>query len=243
MSKSSDSELSLLARRFLIAAFITGAASFIYEIGWIRMLSLVLGSTTHSFELMLSAFITGLAFGGLWIRRRIDSIGTPVRFSGYVQIIMGMLALLTLPVYAHTFEWMEWLLSALDNTDAGFAAYNFASHAIALAVMLPTTFMAGMTLPLFTYVLLKRGDGERSIGRIYAANTLGAIVGVLFAVHLGMPFLGLKYLIVIGALLDLGLGLYLLSVAETDGRARSAVIPGRRSRRCRLVAGDDNGAP
>ena len=40
----------------------TGAASFLYEIGWIRMLSLVLGSSTHSFELMLSAFIFGLAW-------------------------------------------------------------------------------------------------------------------------------------------------------------------------------------
>ncbi|HKU16764.1 MAG TPA: hypothetical protein VJQ52_20390, partial [Steroidobacteraceae bacterium] len=38
-------------RWFLIAAFLTGAASFLYEIGWIRMLSLVLGSSTHSFEL------------------------------------------------------------------------------------------------------------------------------------------------------------------------------------------------
>ena len=95
-----------LKKIFLIAAFITGAASFIYEISWIRMLSLVLGATTHSFELMLSAFITGLAFGGLWIKRRIDRIKSPVRFSGYVQLIMGVLALLTLPVFATSFHWM-----------------------------------------------------------------------------------------------------------------------------------------
>ena len=41
----------------LAVAFFTGMASFIYEIGWIRMLSLVLGASTHSFELMLAAFI------------------------------------------------------------------------------------------------------------------------------------------------------------------------------------------
>ncbi|NIM10899.1 MAG: hypothetical protein GTO45_02830, partial [Candidatus Aminicenantes bacterium] len=40
--------------------------------GWIRMLCLVLGSSTHAFELMLSAFILGLALGGFFIRRRID---------------------------------------------------------------------------------------------------------------------------------------------------------------------------
>src|SRR5206468_10898168 len=38
----------------LAVAFFTGLASFVYEIGWIRMLSLVLGASTHSFELMLS---------------------------------------------------------------------------------------------------------------------------------------------------------------------------------------------
>ena len=196
---------------FLAAAFITGAASFMYEIGWIRMLSLVLGATTHSFELMLSAFITGLAFGGLWIKKRIDRIGSPIRFSGYVQLIMGVLALLTLPVYAASFGWMEWLITALDKTDPGYTGYHLASHAIALSVMLPATFMAGMTLPLFTFVLLDKGHGEASIGQVYAANTVGAIVGVLAAVHIGLPVLGLKNLIVFAAMLDIGLGLYLLS--------------------------------
>ena len=211
---------SSLKQLFLLAAFITGAASFIYEISWIRMLSLVLGATTHSFELMLSAFITGLAFGGLWIKRRIDRIGSPVRFSAYVQLIMGVLALLTIPVYLTSFDWMAWLLQALDRTDAGYMGYSFASHAIALSVMLPTTFMAGMTLPLFTYVLIRQGHGEGSIGQIYAANTVGAIVGVIVAVHIGLPMLGLKNLILFGAMLDIGLGLILLS-KEPAGRRRS----------------------
>ncbi len=200
-----------LKKIFLVAAFITGAASFIYEISWIRMLSLVLGATTHSFELMLSAFITGLAFGGLWIKRRIDRIKSPIRFSGYVQLIMGVLALLTLPVFATSFHWMGWLMQALDTTDAGYAGFSFASHAIALSVMLPTTFMAGMTLPLFTYVLLRKGFGEASIGQIYASNTIGAIAGVVFAVHIGLPMLGLKGLILVGAILDISLGLILLA--------------------------------
>lgn len=212
---AADSSLTVL---FLVAAFITGAASFIYEIGWIRMLSLVLGSTTHSFELMLSAFITGLAFGGLWIKTRIDSIASPVRFSGFVQLIMGVLALATIPIYIASFDLMAWLMSALENSESGYARFSLASHAIALIVMLPTTFMAGMTLPLFTFVLIKRGGGEASIGRVYAANTLGAIAGVLFAVHIGLPQLGVRNLIVFGAILDIVLGLVLLSRMSGDRR-------------------------
>ncbi|MGI9343489.1 MAG: fused MFS/spermidine synthase [Gammaproteobacteria bacterium] len=207
-----------LAGLFLFAAFITGAASFIYEIGWIRMLSLVLGSTTHSFELMLSAFITGLAFGGLWIKRRIDDIKDPVAFSGGVQLLMGIVAVMTLPIYFLSFDWMQALMGAVSRSDSGFVAFSVGSHLIALAVMLPATFLAGMTLPLFTHVLLRKGAGEKAIGRVYAANTLGAIVGVLFAIHIGLPQLGVKSLIAFGASLDIVLGLFLLNYAYSGQR-------------------------
>src|SRR6266853_2607626 len=97
-----------LVRLFLAGAFVTGLASFVYEIAWIRMLSLVLGSSFHAFELMLSAFITGLALGGLWIRNRIDRIADPVRYAGIVQLGMGLAALATIFVYHWTFDRMAW---------------------------------------------------------------------------------------------------------------------------------------
>src|SRR5258705_35772 len=159
-------------RLFLAVALLTGAASFAFEIGWIRMLSLVLGSSTHSFELMLSAFILGIACGGYWVRRRIDS---------------------------------------LAKTDTGYALFLLSSHGIALAIMFPATFCAGITLPLITTALLHGGHGEKSIGAVYSANTLGSILGVFFAAHVGMPLLGLKGLIAAGAALDAGLRLVLLA--------------------------------
>ena len=81
----------------LAVSFGTALSSFIYEIGWIRMLALVLGSATHSFELMLSAFIFGLAAGALWVRRRADAGGDSVRLLGYVQLAMGSLAMARCP--------------------------------------------------------------------------------------------------------------------------------------------------
>jgi predicted membrane-bound spermidine synthase len=195
---------------FLAAAFATGASSFIYEIAWIRMLSLVLGSSFQAFELMLSAFITGLALGGLWIRKRIDRIANPARFSGIVQLAMGLAALATVFVYQASFDWMEWALKALQRNETGYPLFNLFSHGVAFAVMLPATFLAGMTLPLFTHVLLRGGHGERAIGQVYASNTLGAIAGVLVAVHLLLPETGLKVTLVLGAAVDALLGGFLL---------------------------------
>jgi predicted membrane-bound spermidine synthase len=212
-----------VATLFLAAAAITGASSFMYEIGWLRMLSLVLGSTTHSFELMLSAFITGLAFGGLWIKRRIDRIEDAIRFSGWVQVLMGALAVLTLPLYVRTFDWMAAILNGLQQNDFGYQLFTMLSHGITLAIMVPTTFLAGTTLPLFTHALMRGRDGERAIGRVYAANTLGAIAGVLVAVHVLMPLFGLKQLIGIAAALDVLLGVTLLARSAPAQRVRSLV--------------------
>ncbi len=194
------------ARLLLAIALLTGGASFIYEIAWIRMLSLVMGSATHSFELMLSAFILGLALGGWWIRRRIQRIGNLLAFLAAVQVVMGLLAAATLLLYNQTFDIMHWLMQTVGKSYAGYLWFNTVGHGIALAVMLPATICAGMTLPLLTYTLLDRGHGEAAIGGVYAANTVGAITGVFFAVHLGLPLLGIKWLLAAGAAIDIALG-------------------------------------
>ncbi len=197
----------------LIAAFITGAASFIYEIAWLRMLSMVLGASTHAFELMLSAFIFGLAMGSLWIRNRIELIKKPFIVAGLIQILMGTFALLTLPVYNHTFNLMSFFIDALDITESGYILFNISSHFIVLLVMLPATFCAGMTLPLFTHILITNGYGEKGIGQIYASNTFGAICGVAFVVLIGMPYFGLKGSMLFGSGLDIVLGFVLINTA------------------------------
>ena len=207
------SQAAARLRLLLVVAALTGASSFIYEIGWIRMLSLVLGSSTHAFEIMLSAFILGLAFGGLWVRKRADSARDTVRFLAGVQLAKGIAALATLPVYAGSFYAMQWLVRSLTPTEGGYAAFNVVSHGIALAVMFPAAFCAGMTLPLITKTLMRLGAGERAIGQVYAANTAGSIVGVIAAVHIGMTLLGVKGLIIAGAAIDLSLAVALLGAA------------------------------
>ena len=211
-------------RALLIVSFGTAVASFIYEIAWIRMLSLVLGSATHSFELMLSAFILGLALGALYIRNRADRVADPVLYLGGVQWVMGLLAIATLPLYLASFEWMAMVIKTVQANESGYRAFQVARYAFAALIMLPATFCAGMTLPLITRVLMRDGAGERAIGAVYAVNTLGSIVGVALAGLVLMPLLGLKMLLVAGALLDIALGVWLVargSRGARDGRARA----------------------
>jgi spermidine synthase len=212
-----------LTRWFTVAALLTGAAAFMYELGWIRMLSLVLGSSTHSFELMLSAFIFGLAFGGLYVRRRIEQIRDPAAYVAQIMVVTGALAALTLPAYNLTFDFMAWFLGVSPRTAAGYAAFNVIGQLIAALIMIPATFCAGMTLPLLTHELMRRGIGERAIGAIYSANTLGAIVGVLLTIHVLMPLVGVKGVILAGAGIHLALGLSRLPAGRRYPSRASAI--------------------
>jgi predicted membrane-bound spermidine synthase len=228
-TSTGQSGVVLGARLLLVAAFVTGASSFIYEIGWVRMLSLALGSTVHAFELMLAAFIGGLALGGLWIRKRIDGYALPLRIAGWVQVLMGVAALASLILYDLSFDWVAWFLNALSRSEQAYTAYNVVSAIVAVTIMAPAAFFAGMTLPLFTLSLIRAGAGEAAVGRIYAANTVGAIVGVFLAVHLLIPGLGLKLAMIVAAVADLVLGVILLrpsraSVAENERRPYLSAI-------------------
>lgn len=225
----SDAERPLLAedttrlrRLLLVVAALTGLSSFIYEIAWIRMLSLVIGASTDAFELMLAAFILGLALGGLWVRKRIDRFRNLIWTLAVVQVLMGILAVGTLPVYHATFDVLAWFLRSLSRSDNGYVLYNLVSHAIALVVMLPATFLAGMTLPLITTALMRSRQGEKAIGFVYAANTFGAIAGIVIAVHFALPVLGLKGALILGAAIDVALAFALIGGDRLTAAQRSA---------------------
>jgi spermidine synthase len=203
-----------LSRVLLGVAFGTALASFVYEVAWIRMLSLVLSSATHAFELMLSAFILGIALGAFWVRTRADTWRNPTRALGVLQCLMGAAALATLPLYGWSFEWMAALMRAFARTDGGYSAFSIGRYGISLAIMLPATFCAGTTLPLITRILLAQGAGEPAIGRVYGVNTLGSIGGAVVAGLVLLPLIGLKHTLVVGAVTDIALGVLVLAMAS-----------------------------
>ncbi len=210
LARSASAET--IGRWPLAFAFATGASSFLYEIGWLRMLALVQGSSTHAFETMLSAFILGIALGGLWIRKRIERYASPLLALARVQVFMGLAALATLPAYNYAFDFMASAMAVLPRDDAGYVGFNVVGYVISAGIMVPAAFFAGMTLPLLTFILYSQGRGEADIGAVYGWNTLGAIAGTALGGLVLMPLIGLKNLLVAGASVDIALGLALTAV-------------------------------
>jgi spermidine synthase len=141
---------------------------------------------------------------------------------GFVQILMGVAAVATLPLYGVAVQAMGWLMAGEVRTENTWLAFNALRYGLCLVIMFPATFCAGMTLPLITHLLLKRGQSEAIIGRVYGFNTFGAIAGATLAGLLLMPLIGLQRVIVVGAIVDILLGLTLLRGELQSERAPEA---------------------
>lgn len=206
---------------FLWLSLFTGLSSFVYEIGWIRLLSLLLGASTHSFDIMVSAFVLGLACGGLFAKRMMRKTTNIIQLLAVVQIVMGLCALCSIYFYAPAFTAMQHSREYLDKSEQGYLMFSLLKYGLSLFLMFPTTFAAGMTLPILTYYLTNVTRNEKYVGAIYGYNTAGAIIGAIVAGLWLMPMLQLKMTIASGAFIDLAIGLLLLALYQ---RARKPLV-------------------
>ena len=198
------------AKVWLYVALITGLTSFVYEIVWIRLLSLLMGSSSHSFDQMLSAFILGLAIGsfvsGKWIKK--DSLVILC----IVQICMAFFALCTLYFHEPFFILMNESNQVFNQTNDGYTAWSIFKYLLSVLWMVPTSFFAGMTLPLITLILTRLFKSEAPIGKVYGYNTIGSILGSAGGGLILLPLLKLKWTLVLAAFLDFAIGFVLLVV-------------------------------
>ncbi len=212
-----------LVRAGLAAALGAGFLAFSLELAWTRFLGLVIGSSTHSFAVMLAAFVAGIGLGSLWLSRREDSIPDPLAAFGLVQLGVGVAVLLPLPFYPYLPWLFAQLLHAFAPTAAGYAGYTIAKLLLCAALLLPATFLAGMSLPLLIKGLAASLGGlGRLSGRCYAWNTLGNVAGALVTGLWLLPLLGVERLFRTAALGSALLGLAIVTL-RLGARGRGAL--------------------
>jgi predicted membrane-bound spermidine synthase len=207
---------------WLLFAALTGLSSFIYEIVWIRLLSLLMGSSSHSFDQMLSAFILGLALGGLACRKLLARNFEPLKLLAFSQIFMAFFAACTLYFHVPFFTVMNEAHQIFNQTATGYVFWSFFKYFLAVVWMVPTSFFAGMTLPVLTYWLINKTGSESFVGSVYGWNTIGAIIGSVGTGLLLLPLLQLKGALLVGVFIDLALGLVILLKFFPDYRKNFA---------------------
>jgi spermidine synthase len=197
-----------------VVFFASGATALVYEITWMRILSLALGSTALASTLILSAFFSGLALGAYWFGRFIDRTGEPLLIYTLLEIGLGGFAILSPLV----FNGIDAILYDLHGSSARlgpfFGVIQFG--ALWLSLLIPT-FMMGGTLPVMSKFLIRREETSGGIvGRLYAFNTFGAFVGTLLSAFLLIRVWGISTTIFVAAGLNIGLGLVILAVRHRN---------------------------
>lgn len=202
---------SLITNISLISIFLSGFTAMLYELVWIRLLSLVLGSSTYSFSLMLAAFISGITIGSWIISKRMPKSGFAFTMLGICELLIGLLLLISLPLYEKIPFLYASLAEILNRTEGTFILYSLIKFVVAFLIMLPPTIFLGMTLPLASKIASTKLEViGRKIGSVFAVNTSGNILGALLTGFLIMPTAGLKHSMEIGIFVNLLIGLMII---------------------------------
>jgi spermidine synthase len=161
----------------LLAVAASGAAGLMYQVLWLRLLSLVFGVTAYAASTVLAGFMAGLAIGSLVAGRYAGRGKRPLRRFAIAEAAIAVTAMASLPLFERLPTWYAGLHGLIDGDLLTLTIARFAGAFVLLAV--PTSIM-GATLPLLTASALvgERRNAAR-ISAVYAANTAGAIVGAL----------------------------------------------------------------
>jgi spermidine synthase len=174
----------------LLLFFGSGFSGLVYEVVWMRLLSLVFGNSVYASATVLAGFMGGLAIGSFIFGKVADRTANPLRLYGFLELLVGGIALL-----------FPFLLNALMPVYLWYARVSGATyHSLSFAqavllvflLLIPTTLMGG-TLPLLTRHLTRQTAllGQ-NLGLLYGLNTWGAVLGCAAAGFVLIASLGVR---------------------------------------------------
>ena len=160
---------------WLLLLFVgSGCAALIYEIVWLQLLQLVIGSSAVSLGVLLGSFMGGMGLGSLLLPRLISPRTHPLRVYAGIELSLGLMGLLVLaglpklvPLYT------AWAGHGLSTV--------LLRGAVSAVCLLPPTILMGATLPAVARFVDSTPNGIGWLGFFYGGNIAGAVVGCLLA--------------------------------------------------------------
>ncbi|HEX6900483.1 MAG TPA: fused MFS/spermidine synthase [Thermoanaerobaculia bacterium] len=210
--------------RVALLLFVSGFCALVYQTAWLRLFRLIFGASTAASAAVLAIFMAGLGLGGLLLGKRADRHPSP----------LGLYALLEagIAVSAGLSPWLvelvEWIYISLGGSAAlGLTGSTLVRLLLSVLVLGLPTFLMGGTLPAVARAVERSTDaGRRTVGLLYAVNTLGAVLGVMLTSFFALETLGIRKSVWIAALLNLIVVLAARSLArEMTARPEAPAAP------------------
>ena len=205
-----------------VAIALSGFCALAAQVIWTRVLSLLFGASTYTFSLILAVFLIGLGIGSSLGSIIAKSVQRPRVALGWCQLLnVGAMAW---SAYMLMNSLPYWPINTSITTSIW---YNFQLDFVrAFWAVLPAPILWGASFPLALAAVARRGeDPGRLVGGVYAANTVGAIVGSVVASLVLVYWFGSQRAQQVLMIVSGMSGLLLLAPAELNS------APGRRTLR------------
>jgi spermidine synthase len=172
-SPSAASERPLLP--FLVLLFVgSGCAALVYEVVWLQLLSLIVGSSAVSMGVILGTFMGGMCLGSLLLAKYVKRAEHPLKVYAFLELGIGVFGVLIPLILPH--------VGGLYTAIGGPGFFGIFVRAVFCAIaLLPPTLMMGATLPAIARYVETTPAGVSWLGFFYGGNIFGAVGGSLLA--------------------------------------------------------------
>ncbi len=160
--------------RLILLFVASGCSALIYEIVWLQLLQLVIGSSAASLAVLLGTFMGGMCLGSYLLPRLVRARRHPLRVYAAIELgigLCGIAALAGLPLIARVYV-----------AGAGYGMTGILLRSLVAAVcLLPPTILMGASLPAVARWITATPEGVARLGYFYGGNIAGAVLGCLAA--------------------------------------------------------------
>ncbi len=188
LAAESAAPMDRSARIVYLTIALSGATALGAEVVWTRLIGYLLLGTVYVFAIILAVFLAGLAIGsagGSWLLKRVR----PVPALGWCQVLLALAIVWTSVLIKQVLPF--WGNDVLETGDS-WHMYVLDLQRVIVAI-LPGTLLWGASFPLACAAVARdRGDSGQTAGAVYAANTLGGIVGALLVSLILLPGIGAR---------------------------------------------------
>ncbi len=189
--------------RLVLLVFASGFAGLVYQLLWMRQLSLLFGNTSQAASVTLTAFFAGLAVGNWWWGRQIHRCRNSLRLYAWLEFGIALTALtyfILLVVFQVVYTWVY-------QTIPGNAALLAVKIGLSLLLVFPPAFFMGGTIPVIgQFAVRQTSHFGWKASALYSVNTMGAAIGVGCAAFLMIPSLGFSLTYAVALLITLAVG-------------------------------------
>jgi spermidine synthase len=174
---------SRAARSVYLAAGLSGLTALGAQVLWTRLLTLLFGATVYAFSIILAVFLGGLGIGAVLAARVIGRGSDPLRALAATQLALAPALLWSAGLLGDVLPYSS------PTTMTPIGTLHVLHLLRAIEVMLPAAILWGMSFP-FALAAVEHDDPSHATGRVYAANTVGSIIGSLAISFWAIPKLG-----------------------------------------------------